>query len=314
MDASLDDIAWARRLKLRHLEVFMALASAGSVTAAAAAMHMTQPAVSHWLADLEAVIGAALFTRGRRLTLTEAGEVLARHARRMLGDVRRTHEELESVTAGISGRLHVGTILSASPVLLPRAIAQLQRAAPGIYVEVVEGLVAPLIDRLQRHEIDLIIGPLDPRAHHAGLQMEGLMHDIFSIVTRPGHPLAKLRRPTWRDAAQYPWIMPPLATVSRTRLEEAFARAGVAAPSPRIETASIVALQALLHETGYVTCLAGSVAQLYRRLKLVDIVPMREQLDFGLIGMMWQAGAASRVLPQLQECLRHEARELQGDA
>ena len=55
MDASLDDIAWARRLKLRHLEVFMALASVGSVTAAAAAMHMTQPAVSHWLADLEAV-------------------------------------------------------------------------------------------------------------------------------------------------------------------------------------------------------------------------------------------------------------------
>ena len=80
MDWNLDHIAWARRLKLRHLEIFLTLASAGSVTAAARLMHMTQPAVSHWLSDIEDPGGHAAvpaqpgtaFDRGRR--------VLARHA------------------------------------------------------------------------------------------------------------------------------------------------------------------------------------------------------------------------------------------
>ena len=142
MDWNLDHIAWARRLKLRHLEIFLTLASAGSVTAAARLMHMTQPAVSHWLSDIEDLVGTPLFLRNRGLRLTEAGEVLARHARRMLGDLRRT-SEIESVKSGIAGRLHVGTVLSASPVLLPRAIAALQREFPGIYVEVVEDWSRP---------------------------------------------------------------------------------------------------------------------------------------------------------------------------
>ena len=105
MDWNLDHIAWARRLKLRHLEIFLTLASAGSVTAAARLMHMTQPAVSHWLSDIEDLVGTPLFLRNRGLRLTEAGEVLARHARRMLGDLRRTSEEIESVKSGIAGRL-----------------------------------------------------------------------------------------------------------------------------------------------------------------------------------------------------------------
>lgn len=104
MDWNLDHIAWARRLKLRHLEIFLTLASAGSVTAAARLMHMTQPAVSHWLSDIEDLVGTPLFLRNRGLRLTEAGEVLARHARRMLGDLRRTSEEIESVKSGIAGR------------------------------------------------------------------------------------------------------------------------------------------------------------------------------------------------------------------
>ena len=135
--------------------------------------------------------------------------------------------------------------------------------------------------------------------------MEPLMRDTFSIVTRPGHPLARLRQPGWKEAAAHPWIMPPAGTVSRGRLEEAFAQAGVATPSPRIETASLVALQALLHETGYVSTLASSVAQLYKRLKLVDIVRLPEPLAFGAVGMMWSADAPSRVLAPAGQPARH---------
>ena len=103
------DIPWARRLKLRHLEVFLAVHETGSLTAAAARLHMTQPALSHWLSDLEGVLGRPLFIRDRRLTLTREGEVLRMHAVRMLGDVYRTDEELKAVQSGLRGRLHVGS-------------------------------------------------------------------------------------------------------------------------------------------------------------------------------------------------------------
>ncbi|MGT2492692.1 helix-turn-helix domain-containing protein [Cupriavidus basilensis] len=61
MTWNLDDILWARRMKLRHLEVFLTLVESGGITAAAEAMHMTQPAVSHRLKDLEDVVGTAPF-------------------------------------------------------------------------------------------------------------------------------------------------------------------------------------------------------------------------------------------------------------
>ena len=101
MTPTLDSIAWARRLKLRHLEVFLAVHATGSLTAAAAQLHMTQPALSHWLSDIEDVVGRPLFVRSRRLALTPEGEVLRMHAARMLGDVQRTDADLKAVQAGL---------------------------------------------------------------------------------------------------------------------------------------------------------------------------------------------------------------------
>ena len=149
MTDRLDSIKWARKLKLRHLEVLLVLCRLRSITAAANELHMTQPAVSHWLADLEEVIGQPLFLRGRQLTLTQAGEILKRHAERMLGDVGRVNEELSSVGLGMSGRLHIGTIISAVPAVLPQAIARLQAHSPNLRLQVSEATFDPLLERLR---------------------------------------------------------------------------------------------------------------------------------------------------------------------
>ena len=162
---------------------------------------------------------------------------------------------------------------------------------------------------MQRHELDLIVGPLDVRGHQAGLRMEPLMRDTFSIVTRPGHPLARLRRPGWKEAAAHPWIMPPAGTVSRGRLEEASPRP--AWPRPRRASRPLRwwRCMALLHETGYVSTLASSVAQLYKRLKLVDIVRLPEPLAFGAVGMMWSADAPSRAGAAAGQPARHRRQQ-----
>lgn len=307
MPPDLQNIPWARRLKLRHLETFLVLEEAGGITAAAEQMHMTQPAVSHWLADIEDVVGTALFVRGRRLKLTAAGEVLRRHSQRMLGDVKRTSEELDAVRSGLAGRLHVGSILSAAPVLLPKAVARLQREQPNVFVYVVEATLEVLLERLAKRELDLIIGPLDVRAHRSGFASEGLMDDTVRVVSRPDHPFARKRKPSWQEASQLPWIMPPAGTLMRAKLEDAFATQKVPTPMPRIETASIIALQMLLRETDCLTVLSGSVAELYRSLKLVETVRLKPDIAFAKVGMLWAEDSSNAILRHLLEALRAES-------
>ncbi|WP_454668852.1 LysR substrate-binding domain-containing protein [Achromobacter kerstersii] len=310
MDATPTELSWTRRLKLRHLQVLAALESAGTVTAAAKAMHMTQPALSHWLSDMEDLVGTPLFVRGRTLALTEAGRALWRYACRVLGDTARTGEEIEAVKGGVAGHLHIGTILSAAPVLLPRAIAALHQRSPKVQIELVEGLLEPLVERVERREIDLIIGPLDVRASRSGLCTEWLMTDTFSVVARRGHPLAELAAPRWEDTDGYPWILPPPGTLSRVRLDQAVSDAGMPPPRPAVETSSLVALLSMLQDRDYIATLASSVAQMYERWNLISIVRMPSRLEFGPIGMLWAANSPSIVLPDLCETLREEAKRL----
>lgn len=310
MDATPTELSWTRRLKLRHLQVLAALESAGTVTGAAKAMHMTQPALSHWLSDMEDLVGTPLFVRGRTLTLTEAGRALWRYACRVLGDTARTGEEIEAVKGGVAGHLHIGTILSAAPVLLPRAIAALHQRSPKVQIELVEGLLEPLVERVERREIDLIIGPLDVRASRSGLCTEWLMTDTFSVVARRGHPLTELAAPRWEDTDGYPWILPPPGILSRVRLDQAVSEAGMPPPRPAVETSSLVALLSMLQDRDYIATLASSVARMYERWNLISIVPMPSRLEFGPIGMLWAANSPSIVLPDLCETLREEAKRL----
>lgn len=311
MPTRLEDITWARRLKLRHLEVFLVLCELRGITAAARDLHMTQPAVSHWLADLEDVIGTPLFVRGRHLRTTPAGEVLRRHAERMLGDVRRTSDELVSVGSGLAGRLHVGSITSAAPALIPRAIGVVQREFPRIHVHVLEATFELLLDRLRRRELDVIIGPLDLRAHKSGFRSELLIEDTVTVVTSPGHAFARKRKPTWQEAAPLPWIMPPTGTLMRQQLESAFLEAGVPVPEPRIESASIITIQMLLRQGEYISVLAGSVAPIYAELHLMDIVKLSPKVGFGPIGMLWDAEQEEHpLLVRFLQALRQEAAQL----
>jgi DNA-binding transcriptional LysR family regulator len=311
MTARLEDITWARRLKLRHLEVLLVLCEARSITAAALELHMTQPAISHWLADIEELVGTPLFIRGRQLKTTAAGEVLRRHAERMLGDVRRTGEDLIAVSKGLAGILRVGSIISAAPSLIPQTIATLQAEFPDLHIHVLfEGTFEMLLERLHQKRVDLIIGPLDIRAQKSGFQTELLITDTVAMVVSPGHPLARKRKPTWQEAAELPWIMPPQGTIMRQRVESAFLQVKVPVPPARVETASHVLVQMMLQRGVYMSALAGSVAPIYAGFKLMDVVKLSPPVVFGDIGMLWDERDVEPKLTRLIDALREQARGL----
>lgn len=310
MNTVLHEIPWARRLKLRHLEMFLAVHASGSLSEAARRLHLTQPAMSHWLAELEGTVGTPLFTRGRQLVLTPAGEVLRRHAERMVSDITRTNEELAALGSGLVGRLHVGTILSGAPVLLPKAITRLQRLSPGIFVSVVESGIADLLERLDKRELDVIIGCLDLRVLRCNFTVEALMKDRVQVVASPDHPFVRQKKPRWSDSHQYPWIMPPLWSLMRTRVEEAFAEQRVKCPTAAVEMSSSLAVQMLMRENSYLSIMPDSVARLYDSLGLIKPVRLSPAIDFPDVGVIWAPDRVDPAAMKFIDVLRHEAQEL----
>lgn len=310
MTISLQEIPWARRLKLRHLEMFLALHDAGSLTEAGNRLFMTQPAMSHWLAETEDVVGAPLFIRKGKLRLTAAGEVFLRHAERMITDVKRTNEELAALHAGLTGRLHVGTIQAAAPVLLPRAIARLQQLNPGIFASVVESGLTDLLERLDKRELDVVIGALDVRAHRSGFATESLAVDSVQVVARPTHPLVRQRRPKWSDTDQYPWIMPPAWSLLRSKLEESFAAQHVRSPAPSVEATSNMAVQMLMRDIDYLAVMPESVAQLYSSLGVIARVKLKPTMDSPDVGVIWAPDRTNALVTKFIDVLRGEAKGL----
>ena len=123
------------RLKMRHVLLLAAIDEHKSLHKAAAALHMTQPAATRLLGDLEATLELKLFLRtSRGLTPTAHGASLIRHARLMLGTLDHARAELSAISDGAAGRIVMGTLLVVAPVLVPQALALFKRGNPRVTV------------------------------------------------------------------------------------------------------------------------------------------------------------------------------------
>jgi DNA-binding transcriptional LysR family regulator len=145
-------------LTLIGLKVVLEVARTGSFSAAAERLGYTQSAVSRQIAVTEKVAGTPLFERhARGVRPTAAGEVLVRHAGKVLDGVTAAGHELAGMRDRLAGRLVVGGFPTATSVLLPRAIARLLRAHPGLQVQLVEGATPTQLVALRRGRLEVAI-------------------------------------------------------------------------------------------------------------------------------------------------------------
>ena len=146
-------------IDLRNLRALVAVADHGSFRGAARALGYTQSAISHQIAVLERGLGAPMFTRpgGRgAITLTPAGEVVYRRARRVLGEVETLGADVAAVQTGERQTLRVGTFQTATTELLPFALRDLRNHWPDAEVILSESQAnAPTYDQLAGGELDL---------------------------------------------------------------------------------------------------------------------------------------------------------------
>lgn len=302
--------AWMLRLKIRHLEVFMALVETGSQTATAALLHMTQPALSKWLRELEQSVGCPLFERGRPLRLTVYGQVVLRYAQRVLGDSLRTGHELEALRAGSSGRVRAGVLRAVAAILVPKAIMHCQRDAPHVQITIHEDTLDNLLPMLERHELDCVIGRLQPEALNADVLSEALYDEPVCAIVRTNHPLLHRDRVTWHDVAAFPWIVPLPGTPMRLRLESEFAAAGLPAPVDPIESSSLLTNEKLLQETDMVSVVSRQLAAHYASSGSLSILPLKMRYALGPVGMIWADANPTAAVTRFLDAVRAEARNL----
>ncbi len=241
------------RLKLRQLRLLTAIADEGTVLKGAMALNIAQPAATKTVKELEDALGVQLFDRtSRGVTPTEYGRVLIGHAKLILTQLRHAGEDLQSLEEGLTGRVHVGTLLAASSSLLPRALIMLHERRPGIAVSVVEGTIDRLMPALRTGDLDVVLGRLPEYRERENLKQQILYHDSVAIMVREGHPLTFLPNPGLSDLLAHDWVMPPPQTTLRRQIDQAFRQQGLEPPRAVIESVSILTNHQLLSHTDMV--------------------------------------------------------------
>ena len=230
-------------VKLRHLRFLLQLAQVGNLGRVAAAMHMTQPAASRLLAELEHSFGHALFERARSglKPLPEATEVL-RFAK-LVG------AEEQIVADSLLGKkkvtVRMGTIPTA-PAVVIQGIRHFKATYPDAMVRVELDTLHQLLPQLLDGSMDLVVARFDAHLITPRLTYERLLNEHLSVVAASHHPLVQKRRLTARELRQWPWVAPQKASSLYPHFAGLFM--GEAPPMDIIECTSPMAVHAFLQD------------------------------------------------------------------
>ncbi len=270
---------------------------------------MSQPAVSKVLTEVEKMLGLTLFTRSTRGTEpTPAGESLVRFARSVLAQYEQTRDEIAAVQSGASGRIRVGSMGAALPVLLAQAVSALKQRHAHATVLVEEGDLTHLLPKLRLRELDLIVGRLEPGYAAPDLLTEALYEEPMVVVVRRGHKLARKARPGWADLASMPCVLPPPWASLRVKIEQAFFRHGLHPPQDVIETSSYLAQATFIEQRDAAAFMAASVAMAMQREGRLQVLKMEVPVDLPPVGIITLRERAPSIgTDQLLACLRQAA-------
>lgn len=258
------------RLKLKQLRLLVAVGEFGSIQHAARELQISQPAASKLIQDLELDFEVRLFQRTNRGVIpTACGEALIRHGKLIMGQVSNAAQELDDLTEGSSGRVVIGTLLAAAPILLPRTIKIVIAERPGVAIKLVEGTNDVLMPALYSGEIDMIVGRLPAFRARPRLVQEDLFDERILAVVGKQHPLAGKKSVSFKQVQPYGWILPPPETTLRREIDQYFVSRNQYAPPTVLESVSYLANRSL-----------------FRELDLVGLMPehvVAHEIDSGLL-------------------------------
>jgi LysR family transcriptional regulator, cyn operon transcriptional activator len=204
---------------LRQLRAFAAVHDTGSVSAAARKVHLTQPALSRRISELESALGVRLFDRtGGRLRLTSEGESLLMHSRNVLAEVESFVTRAETLRQGRGRTLAVGTAPMTMDSVIAPVMRRYLREHDGIDIRLVEGGAPALLDKVEKGELHLALSvPLKPTLEHRQL----FPLRTLAVSSAASRIPARAKTVRLEDLVAEPLLMLPRGFVHRNALEAA---------------------------------------------------------------------------------------------
>lgn len=239
----------------RKLIYFAAVVELGSISRAAQAMEISQPAMSTSMDRLEAELGISLMERSPRgIVPTAYGDILYCHARLIREEVALARKALANALSGAEESIRIGALPSLAGSIIPTALGRWRERHPDAKLQVVENAQIDLLTGLLRREFDLVIGFTEVFDMMDGLRQQVLFRDLLCVITRAGHPLIGQSDLAWPDLMQFPWIA-PTSRRSHTVLDHVMSTMGVGPPQRITVCGSVSLLKTMVSTTDHLALL-----------------------------------------------------------
>ncbi|RPE67020.1 LysR family pca operon transcriptional activator [Pacificibacter maritimus] len=291
------------RIRFRHLHCFLETARLGSLSVAAQALNVSQPAASKSIKELETLLGVALFDRtGRRLVLTSAGRRFQQHAGAALVDLGRAQDMVREMPRQKT-KLVVGALPTAATDLLPRASLQFQHARPNCLIRVSTGPNWMLLSQLREGILDMVVGRMTQSGTMDGLSFRQLYSERVVPVVRPGHPLD---RADWSASAlrDFPLMLPPSGAVISPMVRAYLFNNNISAHEPAFENVSLAFGRHVVQNSDVVWFISQGVVRSDLAAGTLKDLPLQDVMLGGPVGVSMRDGAM--ITPEqrhLLECL-----------
>lgn len=299
----MSNLDWYLRsnLKMRHLQLIVALDDIRNVGRVSNYLSVSQPAVSKALSTLERGLGVRLFDRtSHGVTPTQQGENFVRYARQVIETLASARIEMQAISQGRVTRVALGTLPAAAP-LTSQFIASLDNEVSDVAVSIHEATTEYLFRMLRAGDIDLLVGNLPAKPLGIEFESELLYKDPIIIAIGPHHPLLKKDNISWDMLSLYPMVLPPKNTVIRVTIEEALIKNGVDISQEQVESLSTMTNYGILHKTNSIGFFSKKLMSVFLEQKLLATVSLSLKNVHIEMGLVWMT---DRGLTKSQEKVR----------
>jgi len=189
----------------RRLQVFFTVARLLSFTKAAESLHMTQPAVTFQIRQLEEYFNTRLFDRTHnKISLTEAGEQVFAYAERIIALYNEMDNEVRTLTGDVIGVLVVGASTTIAEYRIPALLGEFQRKFPDVRLRLKVSNTVGIVHMVENNEID--VGIVEAPVSNKNLVVSVCWHDQLMLICPPNHKLAKQEKVKIGDVVDFPFI------------------------------------------------------------------------------------------------------------
>ncbi|MGS1138451.1 LysR substrate-binding domain-containing protein [Castellaniella sp. UC4442_H9] len=288
------------KLRIKQLQLLIALSEHKSLRKAATAMFMTQSAASKALQEIESMLGVTLFERTRAGLVPNAmGHCAIRYATLISSELTCFCREVEDIRTGAGGSLVIGTIMGAVPRILVSALASLRAAYPNLSIEIIEGTSSHLLKLLDDGRIDLMIG-------RPGVSAEPYEYSYYPVSGEPTSVVVGSRHPevagemSFAQLRGFRWVVYPRRMPLRILLEKEMNLAGLSLPASFVETDSTFVTVAILgNSVDTAALLPTEVADMFTSVGLIRILPIDLKVPADTYGIVTRKTGTTTAVVQL---------------